>query len=179
AVHSLPGWSSFDPSTSVTPQEYPGWGGAIYTEPALKVTFNNGNRGVVLHYVDQELKGDRLEIRLKDEGWPLWVRLRYRVYGDSGVIERSARIENRGSEAVTVEDAQSAAWTMWPGDGARLNYLTGGGAGGWEPAREEVPVGGGVWESRRGGRGRDVKPGFRVAWGEAGGGSAGDAGVLC
>ena len=163
AVHSLPGWSSFDPSTSVTPQEYPGWGGAIYTEPALKVTFNNGNRGVVLHYVDQELKGDRLEIRLKDEGWPLWVRLRYRVYGDSGVIERSARIENRGSEAVTVEDAQSAAWTMWPGEGARLNYLTGRWAGEWQLEREELPVGMRVLESRRGSTSSEVNPWFAVS----------------
>jgi alpha-galactosidase len=167
AVHSLPGRSSFDPSTSVTPQEYPGWGGAMYTEPALKVAFSNGNREVVLRYVDQELKGDQLEIRLKDEGSPLWVSLRYRKYGDTGVIERSARIENRGAEAVTVEDAQSAAWTMWPGEGARLSYLTGRWAGEWQLQREEMPVGVRVLESRRGSTSSEVNPWFAVSSREA------------
>src|SRR5438067_2107361 len=55
AVHSLPGWSSFESTTAATPQEYPGWGAALYAEPALKATFANGNREVVLHYVDQLL----------------------------------------------------------------------------------------------------------------------------
>ena len=83
-------------------------------EPALKVTFANGNREVVLHYVEHQLKNDNLEITLKDEGSPLFVHLHYRVYADSGIIERSARIENRTSDAVTLESAQSAAWTLPP-----------------------------------------------------------------
>ena len=94
-AHSLPEWSSFDLSTATTPQEYPGWGAGLYAEPALKATFANGNREVVLHYVDHQLKNDNLEITLKDEGSPLLVHLHYRVYADSGIIERSARIENR------------------------------------------------------------------------------------
>ena len=45
------GSSSFDPSTGSTPQEYPAWGSAFYTEPALKVSFPDGNRDLVLHYL--------------------------------------------------------------------------------------------------------------------------------
>ena len=115
SAHSLPEWASFDLSTTTTPQEYPGWGAGLYTEPALKVTFPNGNREVVLHYVDHKLEDNNLEITLKDEISALQVHLHYRVYPDNGIIERSARIENGTSEAVTLESAQSASWTLPPG----------------------------------------------------------------
>ncbi|MGA7244802.1 MAG: glycoside hydrolase family 36 N-terminal domain-containing protein, partial [Terracidiphilus sp.] len=37
-------WASFDSSYSTTPQEYAGWGAGLFVEPALKVTFADGNR---------------------------------------------------------------------------------------------------------------------------------------
>jgi alpha-galactosidase len=163
AAHALAGWSSFDPSTSVTPQEYPGWGGAFYGEPALKATFPNGNREVILHYVGQKLTGDLLEITLQDEGSPLTVELRYRVYPDNGIVERSSRIENGTREAVTLESAQSAAWTLLPGSHARLHYLTGEWAGEWQAQSEELPVGRRVLESRRGSTSAEVNPWFAIA----------------
>src|SRR5258707_7312435 len=58
--------ASFDLSTTTTPQEYPGWGAGLYTEPALKATYANGNRNVVLHFVQQHIDGEALEIELKD-----------------------------------------------------------------------------------------------------------------
>jgi alpha-galactosidase len=61
-AHSLLEWASFDLSTTTTPQEYPGWGAGLYVEPALKASFVNGNREVVLHYFDQKLQGNNLEI---------------------------------------------------------------------------------------------------------------------
>ena len=111
-AHSLPEWASFDLSTTTTPQEYPGWGAGLYVEPALKVTFADGNRDVVLHYVDHKIKDNDLEITLKDEISALYVLLHYHVYSDSGILERSAKIENRTSEAITLESAQSASWTL-------------------------------------------------------------------
>jgi alpha-galactosidase len=162
-AHSLPGWSSFDPSTSVTPQEYPGWGGPFYGEPALKATFMDGNRDVVLQYVDHHLANDLLEITLKDAGSALTARLRYRAYSDSGVIERSSRIENRTSQPVTLEIAQSAAWTFSPGSDASLHYLTGRWAGEWQLESEQLPVGTRVLESRRGSTSAEVNPWFAVA----------------
>jgi hypothetical protein len=35
-----------------------GWGGGIYVEPALKVTFSDGNRDLVLHYVSATTSKD-------------------------------------------------------------------------------------------------------------------------
>ena len=161
-AHSLPEWSSFDLSTATTPQEYPGWGAGLYAEPSLKATFANGNREVVLHYVDHQLKNDNLEITLKDEGSPLLVHLHYRVYADNGIIERSARIENRTSEAVTLESAQSAAWTLPPGRSYRLHYLTGRWAGEWQLQSENLQIGKRVIESRRGSTGNEANPWFAI-----------------
>ena len=162
SAHSLPEWASFDLSTATTPQEYPGWGAGIYAEPALKATFADGNREVVLHYVDQQLKNDNLEITLKDEVSPLLVHLNYRVYADSGIIERSARIENRTSEAVTLESAQSAAWTLPQNPSYRLHYLTGRWAGEWQLQTEALQVGKRVIESRRGSTGNEANPWFAI-----------------
>src|SRR5271154_4564169 len=43
-------WASFDSSYTNTPQEYAGWGAGLFNEPALKVSFADGNRDLVLHY---------------------------------------------------------------------------------------------------------------------------------
>jgi alpha-galactosidase len=161
-AHSLPEWSSFDLSTATTPQEYPGWGAGLYVEPALKITFADGNREAVLHYLDQQLNNDNLEITLKDAGSPLLVHLHYRVYADSGIIERSARIENRTSDAVTLESAQSAAWTLPPDRSYQLHYLTGRWAGEWQLQSEKLQIGKRVIESRRGSTGVEANPWFAI-----------------
>src|ERR1700753_1312429 len=66
AAHSLPEMASFDPPMTVTPQEYAAWGAGLYTEPALKVTFADGNRDLVLHYVSSKSTGSAYEILTKD-----------------------------------------------------------------------------------------------------------------
>src|SRR5271154_6376960 len=43
-------WASFDSSYNNTPQEYAGWGAGLFNEPALKISFADGNRDLVLHY---------------------------------------------------------------------------------------------------------------------------------
>jgi alpha-galactosidase len=116
----------------------------------------------VLHYVDQQLKNDNLEITLTDEVSPLLVHLHYRVYADSGIIERSARIENHTSDAVTLESVQSAAWTLPPDRDYRLHYLTGRWAGEWQLQREKLQIGKRVIESRRGSTGVEANPWFAI-----------------
>ena len=41
--------SSFDPHQMLENEEYPGWGGARFYQPAVKVTRANGDRDLVLH----------------------------------------------------------------------------------------------------------------------------------
>ena len=50
-AHSFPEMASFDSPYTTTPQEYAGWGAGLFTEPALKVTFADGNRDLVLHFL--------------------------------------------------------------------------------------------------------------------------------
>src|SRR5258708_4683496 len=42
--------SSFDPRQMTEAEEFPGWGGPRYYEPALKLSRDDGNRALVLHY---------------------------------------------------------------------------------------------------------------------------------
>ncbi len=50
-AHSLPEMASFDSPYTTTPQEYASWGAGLFAEPALKLTFADGNRDLVLRFV--------------------------------------------------------------------------------------------------------------------------------
>jgi hypothetical protein len=49
----------------------------LYTEPALKVSFPDGNRDLVLHYLSHMLNGSHVSVLLKDISRDVWVELRY------------------------------------------------------------------------------------------------------
>src|SRR4051794_23386679 len=58
--------SSFDPRQMLENEEFPGWGGPRYYEPAIKITRDDGGRDLVLHYVSHRLQQDTLDITMKD-----------------------------------------------------------------------------------------------------------------
>ena len=71
----MPEWASFDSSYTTTPQEYAGWGAGLLVEPALKVTFADGNRDRALRYESHATTAGGFEVVLKDIGredavWP-------------------------------------------------------------------------------------------------------------
>ena len=154
--------ASFDLSTTTTPQEYPGWGAELYTEPALKATYANGNRDVVLHFVQQHIDGETLEIELKDIGSDLQVHLYYRVFPETGILQRWSRIENRTDQAITLESAQSAAWSLPQGEGYGWHYLTGHWGAEWQLHSEVLQTGAHVIESRRGSTSHQANPWFAI-----------------
>src|SRR6201997_2570026 len=86
--------SSFDPHQMLENEEYPGWGGARYYEPALKIARDDGDRDLVLRYVSHRIQGNDLDITLKDVSDPIEVMLHYRVYPDYGILSRNATIRN-------------------------------------------------------------------------------------
>ena len=162
----MPEWSSFDGPYSNTPQEYVGWGAGLYMEPALKVTFASGNRDLVLHYESQQAVEGGFNVTLKDVREPVFVILHYRMDAESGILARSATIENRENEAITVEQAAAAAWAL-PAGHYTLNYLTGRWAGEWNLTQEPVHPGARVIESRRGTTGHQANPWFALQAGGA------------
>jgi len=162
AAQSLPEWASFDLTTTTTPQEYPGWGAGLFVEPSLKITFPDGNRDLVLHYVDHKIDGNKLTITLKDIERSVLVHLHYIVYPQTGIVARDATIENRTKNSVVLESAQSAAWYLPRGEGYRLRYLTGRWAGEWQLNEEPVHPGIKILESRRGSTSVQTNPWFAL-----------------
>ena len=162
-AHSLPEVASFDSPYTTTPQEYAGWGAGLFTEPALKVTFPDGNRDLVLHFVRATKNTPQaVDVQLKDISREIYVTLRYSIDPDTGILARSADIENREKQPVVIEQAAAAQWTLPP---ARytLSYLTGRWAGEWTLNQEPILGGARVIESRRGTTGHQANPWFAIS----------------
>ncbi len=161
--HSLPEWASFDSPNTTTPQEYAGWGGGLFTEPAIKVSFADGNRDLVLHFVKADSNGpESIEVLLKDISREIYVTLHYSMDADSGILARSASIENREKQPLMIEQAAAAQWTL-PPDRYTLSYLTGRWAGEWTLNQELIQGAARVLESRRGTTGHQANPWFAIS----------------
>lgn len=165
-AHSKPEAASFDLPSTTTPQEYAGWGGGMYVEPALKATFADGNRDLVLKYVSHAIHGDELEVTLKDVSRELLVTLHYVVDPATGIVGRSAVIENKTAGAVTLEQAAAGTWNLPHGTDYSLRYLTGRWAGEWNLQQQKIRPGMTVLESRRGSTGHQNNPWVAVERGE-------------
>jgi alpha-galactosidase len=159
--------SSFDPAQMIEAEEYPGWGGPRYYEPALKITRADGDRDLVLHYVSHKIDGDVLDVELKDIHDDIEANLEYRVYPEFGLISRKSTIRNRSKQAITIESAQSATWNLPEGDGYRLTYLTGRWAAETQVNHEPIHEGMKVLESRLGETGHNMNPWFAIDEGRA------------
>jgi alpha-galactosidase len=153
--------ASFDASYTTTPQEYVGWGAGLFVEPALKVTFSDGNRDLVLHYDSHETAANGVDIVLKDIKRYLFVTLHYSMDPASGILARWATIDSHEPQSVTVEQAAAAAWALPPAQ-YTLNYLTGRWAGEWTLTQEQLQPGERVIESRRGSTGHQANPWFAI-----------------
>jgi len=111
-----PYWAILDTDSGITPQEFAGWGGGLYVEPALKISFPDGNRDLVLHYVAHVIAADALEVTLKDISRAVFVTLRYTVDAETGIIGRSAVIQNKTRASLMVEQAAAGTFNLPTGD---------------------------------------------------------------
>ncbi len=89
-----------------------------------------------------------------------------RSIAESGILARSATIENREAQPITIEQAAAAAWALPPAH-YTLNYLTGRWAGEWTLTQETLQPGARVIESRRGSTGHQANPWFAIQAGDA------------
>jgi alpha-galactosidase len=168
AAKSLPEWASFDSPYTTTPQEYASWGAGLFTEPALKISFLDGNRDLVLHFVSATQRDPQtLDVLLKDITRAIYVTLHYAMDAESGILARSATIENREKRPVIVEQAAAAQWTL-PAARYALSYLTGRWAGEWTLNQETIQAGERVIESRRGTTGHQANPWFAISRDDSG-----------
>ncbi|MGB6192036.1 MAG: alpha-galactosidase [Terracidiphilus sp.] len=158
-------WASFDSSYTTTAQEYAGWGAGLFVEPALKVTFSDGNRDLVLHYESDRITANGIDIVLKDISRAVFVTLHYSIDPGSGIVARSATIENREPQPITIEQAAAASWAL-PAAKYSLDYLTGRWAGEWMLTQEALHPGARLLESRRGSTGHQANPWFAIQAGD-------------
>ncbi|USI71919.1 alpha-galactosidase [Sphingomonas morindae] len=151
-----------DPAVSLVAQEYPGWGGILYSEPALKLRYADGVRDLVLRYAGYRRDGDALLIELKDISRPVKVTLRYTIDEATGIVGRSARIVNAGKTPIRIDQAAAAAFTLPIGNDYRLHYLTGRWAAEWTQQVRPITTGSTVLESRRGSTSHAENPWFAI-----------------
>ncbi len=161
-AHSLPGVASFDPPLETTPEEFVAWGGGLFKEPDLKITFPDGNRDLVLKYVSHRIEGNDLFVTMKDISLDVEVELQYEIDAETGILRRAAKIENHTQAPVTIEQAFAASWNLPRGNDYRLRYLTGRWAGEWNVQEQPVHPGKTVLESRRGTTGAQNNPWFAI-----------------
>ncbi|HEY1809725.1 MAG TPA: glycoside hydrolase family 36 N-terminal domain-containing protein, partial [Acidobacteriaceae bacterium] len=174
APHSHPEWAAFDPPVNTTPQEFVGWGAGLYAEPDLKITFPDGNRDLVLHYVSHSIDANTLTLVLKDISREVYVRLAYQMDDATGILRRSATIENKTQQPFTIEQADSGTWNLPAADDYELRYLTGRWAGEWTLQKEAMHPGKTILESRRGSTGHQNNPWFAIERGDSGDEDHGD-----
>ena len=155
--------SSFDPRQMLENEEFPGWGGPRYYEPALKIARENGDRDLVLRYRSHRIQQNDLDIVLEDIRDPIEVTLHYRVYPGHGILRRSATVRNGTANVLTVESAQSATWNLPPGEGYQLSYLSGRWAAETQLNHEPIHEGAKVLESRKGHTSHNFNPWFAIS----------------
>ncbi|HEY0795705.1 MAG TPA: alpha-galactosidase, partial [Acidisarcina sp.] len=139
----------------------------LYVEPALKITFPDGNRDLVLHYVSHKIDGATLTIQMTDILRDVRVELRYKIDAATGMLGRSATIENATQQPLVIEQAAAATWNLPPGTDYFLSYLTGRWAGEGNLQHEAIRAGVRVLESRRGSTSHQNNPWFAIQRGSA------------
>jgi alpha-galactosidase len=159
---SAEGGSGFELPVDTTSHEFVGWGSGLYVVPNLKVTFPDGNRDLVLHYLSHTIRGNSLTIRLKDIERDVIVDMLYEMDPATGVLARSARIENQTKVPFTIEEAFAATWNLPASSDYQLRYLTGRWASEFNLQEQALHPGKIVLESRRGSTGDEVNPWFAI-----------------
>ncbi|UGQ48483.1 alpha-galactosidase [Massilia endophytica] len=142
--------SSNETSITVTPLEFPAFGGGLTVEPALKASFPDGVRDLVLRYEGHELAEDRIVVRLKDIGRAVHVTLAYAMDAATGIVSRSATVENRTASWMQIDQLAAASLNLPYGDDYQLSFLTGRWAGEFVLQTRAVTPGSTVIESRKG-----------------------------
>jgi alpha-galactosidase len=160
--HSLRDRSAFEMSRSETQQEFAGWGQGLQWEPALKVTFPDGNRDLVLHYVSHTLTPDGVDVLLRDIERDVRVTLHYRIDAETGIVARSAEIVNGTADKILLEQAEAATYNLPHGTDYVLHYLTGRWAAEWQMQTRPVSQGATVLESRVGSTSDAENPWFAI-----------------
>ena len=127
------------------------------------MTFPDGNRDLVLHYVSHTIRNDGFVVTLKDISREVFVELHYSVDAATGVLGRSAVIVNRTKAPLTIEQAAAASWNLPAGNDYRLRYLSGRWAAEWTLNEQKVAPGRLCWRADEDRPATRTVPGLRLS----------------
>jgi alpha-galactosidase len=160
-------WASFNPTTHLTPEEYPAYAGLRYIEPTLMVTFADGVRDAVLRFDSAKIEGDHLQIIMQDAHYPLVVTLHYRAHEAHDLLERWVSVTNNGTDPITIQRIFSAQWHLPKGDDYWITHLGGRWIDEWNLFHEPLSRGVKVIDSRRLVTSQNSNPFFAIDRGTA------------
>ncbi|CAH1211924.1 Alpha-galactosidase AgaA [Paenibacillus allorhizoplanae] len=160
--------SSFDAEIDRETEEYGGWGGCNYAEPALKVSFADGVRDLKLRYEGYRVVGENeIVLRMVDRYYPLDIEVHYKAIPEYDLIERFVHVRNSQTESVRIEQVMAAVWTVQALPDYRMTHVTGRWAGEYQLRSTVLSEGKKVLESRRGFTGPHANPWFAIDNGKA------------
>jgi len=115
----------------------------------------------VLHYLSHTINGSHVSVLLKDISRDVRVELRYDMDPDSGILARSAHIENHTGKPLSVQQAAAATWNL-PSQDYVLHSLSGRWAAEWQLDHRPVLPSQTILESRRGSTAQQNNPWFAL-----------------
>ena len=145
--------STNDPVFEITREEFPVHGGLRYKEHCLKAAFADGTRELAYQYcgydVEQGDAWEELILHLRDVHYAFSMDLRYKLYPDYDLMERSVVVTNQSEDPIQIEQIHSAQFHI-PYE--NLNFSNVHGHWGAEQQRfvQKVSYGKVVIENRRG-----------------------------
>jgi alpha-galactosidase len=158
--------SSNELATTMTPFEFAGFGGGLTTEPALKIRQPNGSRDLDLRYLDHRIETDALVVHLRDVSAAIDVRLRYAMDEATGIVIRSAIVENNTSDWVEIDQFAAGNINLPQAEDYQLHYLAGRWSAEWQLQSREITPGSTVLESRRGVTSHQANPWLAISQGD-------------
>lgn len=142
-------------------EECSSFGGMRFKETSLKVLYADGVRDFRYTIETCRAEGERLEIVLKDTGYPFKIHLFYEVFSEYDIIKKWRTAENLGEAPVVLERFYSAEFGL-PGTGYEsINYKGRWGAE-FSDYSEPVDAGKKVYESLYGLTAHTVNPCFMI-----------------
>jgi alpha-galactosidase len=143
------GWSAFSGAGDLLPEEFPTYSSNKYIEPALKATFADGVRDVVLEFVGSTILEEELQILMRDVHYPFSVTLHYKIHPEQDLLERFVTVQNLSDNQVQIKRIFSAQWHTPAHRRYRLSHLAGAFFKETQLHREALDSGTKVLESRR------------------------------
>ncbi len=148
--------------------EYGGWSPLGQgTEPAVKVTFDDGTRDLDLRYISHKINGETLTVLLRDEQYAFEVTLSYELFADASTLVRKAALRNGGTHKAVCEIFSSGTVRLPYRDAWRLTSLTGKWAEEYRITRDFLRDGETVLGTRNIMSGPDAVPFFALDEGDA------------